>query len=635
MMATWEIFSRARQKSWHPSPMAFAATVLLCGGCASTGALDQMTAVSPVAEMDLASVTAPPDGQTIELSKAVIYALASNPKISALRAAVHRAGGNAAEAATPRSPEFRFGFAREDESSRGWAHETETGSNRRSGTEADIRHETDSETMISERWQSGALEETATRTRNMTADGWGDESSFRRSRYRDTAYTADIGGQSEDSLRLGIRYFPPNPWLMAAAGGAARAARCMAQAELVEKEHEVICEMIEAAIQIAYGQRVLRIHEAFATECRIFYEDIQKASEGGQLGRMDLVDVRLRLASAEADKERAADRLASWKQKFRMIGGIDPESVVLTPVEAGAICPLKLTAGSAESAAVVRTLARQRPDVLAAHWNRLRYEQEWKEARASGYPWLNHVELAYTRWDIFDQRQRTVDKSWNESGTSSQSSVSGETRNETEQTQTSNGETETGVGQGSRSVISSSSGEEADKGSGRSKEYSAASADADEWWVGLSVDIPIFEWLSKQSGERHKGLVEAQRGYELGRARAEREILMAGDVLRQSRANFERLHASFEKDRNDIEELAEASARTGVDGRLDALRLKERSTELAILTLDKATGVALDELQLCRVSGLAPGQRVVVPPSAAESQDAAPQKTGPKIKSPR
>lgn len=597
-----------------------------------------MMAVSPVSEQDLAAASIPDDGKPMALSQAVAYALASSPKISALRAAVHRAAGNAAEATTPRSPEFRFGFAREDESARGWAHETETGSNHRTGFQSDAWHEVDTETSTSERWQSGALEETASRTRNATADGWRDESSFGRSRYRDSNYTADVSGQSEDSLRLGLRYFPPNPWLMAAAGGAARAMRCMAQAELVEKEHDVICEMVEAAVQIAYGERALRLHEAFSTECRIFYDEIQKVAQGGQLGRMDLVDTRLRLASAEADRERAAGRLSSWKQKFRMIAGVDPDRVVMRTVEAGAICPISLAKGSGKEVAITRTLARQRPDVLAAHWNRLRYEQEWKEARASGYPWLNHIELAYTRWDIFDERERTVDKNWSERSATSQNSTGGEVRSETEQTETSNGEVETGSGQGSRSETGSSSREQSDRGSGKSKEYSSASADADEWWVGMSVDIPIFEWLSRQSGERHKALVEAQRGYELGRARAEREIVMASDVLRESRADLEKMVASFDRDRNEIEQLAEVSASAGIEGRLEALRLKERSTELAIISLDKAMAVALDELQFCRVSGLAPGQRPTWALPAEErrpAKPAGPAKAGPKLTSPR
>lgn len=511
------------------------AALLLSGGCRSTGMLDEMMAVSPYPDRDILATVATNDARPLALSEAVAYALASSPRISALRAAVHREAGNAAEAATPRSPEFRFGFGHEDEDARGWARETETGSSRRTGVET-----------------------------------------VRRSDYTSSSHTADVGDQSEDSLRLGLRYFPPNPWLLAAAGGAAHAMRWMAQAKLVEEEHDIICDTVEAAVQIAYGERALRLHEAFSAECRALYEELQRAAEAGDLPRTDLVDARVRLASADAAREREAARLASWRQKFRMSAGVDPDRVVLRSVEAGAICPVTLTNGAPQVSALARTLARQRPDVLAAHWNRLRYQQEWREARAAGYPWLNHVEGAYTRWDTSDHRERTVEKSSRETDVTSELGSITETEHES--------------------------------GTDYSTESSFGSADVDEWWLGVSVDLPIFEWFSRQSGERHSALAEAQRGYEVGRARAEREIVMASQVLQKSRTELDTLHRSFERDRREIEQLAEISAAEGLAGRLDALRLRERSTEIAILSLDRATAVALDELQFCRASGLAPGQ---------------------------
>ena len=598
-------------------------------GCHSTRVPEGLIAVSPYPDRDVLAGAVTNEARPMELSEAVAYALSTSPKISALRASVHRAAGNAAEATTPKSPEFRFGFGREDEDTRGWGRETETGSSLRTGSETDFARETSAETGSFERRQWGWLEETSTRERDTVTDTQGAQTSRKSSRYTSSAYTTDIGDQSEDSLQLRLRYYPPNPWLLAAAGGAARAARWMNQAEMVEEEHTLICDAVEAAVEIAYGERILRVREAFAKSCRALHDDVRRAAEEGNLPRTDFLDARLRLASAEAEREQAADRLATWRQKFRASTGVDPERVTLHTVEPGAVFPMKAAEEAAGVSALAPGLARQRPDMLAAYWNRLRHEQEWREARAAGYPWFDYVEVSYSRWDVLDHRQRTVEKSRQETGVTSQSATQSQSRRETQEERTSNGEVETGTSESTAWETGSSSGTEYETGTGFSTESSSGSSDGDEWWVGVSVAIPIFEWMSRQKGERYRALVEARRGYEAGLARAEREIRMAGQVLQKSLAEYGTIRRSFEEDRREIERLAETSETMGLAGRLEALRLRERSTEIAILALGRAMGVALDELHLCRVTGLAPGQPVP-PVAAAEGRDGDGKAAGPR-----
>ena len=104
---------------------------------------------------------------------------------------------------------------------------------------------------------------------------------------------------------------------------------------------------------------------------------------------------------------------------------------------------------------------------------------------------------------------------------------------------------------------------------------------------------------------------------------------MAGQVLQKSLAEYGTVRRSFEEDRREIERLAETSETMGLAGRLEALRLRERSTEIAILALGRAMGVALDELHLCRVTGLAPGQPMP-PVAAAEGRDGDGKVAGPR-----
>jgi len=593
--------------------------VLLCG-CRSTKPPEKLIASSPFPERDKMAEAVTAGTGPVELAEAVAYALATSPRIGALKAQIRRASGNAAEAMTMRSPELNFGFGREDEEGHGWSRETGTGSSRRTGSESSSSRETGTETSASDSWQGGIFDESASSTRSSSTDSQGRQSTRENSRYTSSSYTVDAEDQNEDSYRLGLRYFPPNPWLMSAAGAAARAERWMAQAELVVEEHELICDTVEAALQIAYGERMLLVREAFADDCRALHDEVRRAMEEGSLGRSDYLDARLRLAAADADRERDVVRLAQWRQEFRMLTGVDPERVEFKPMEAGGIIAL---GDAGDAAALAQTLAPQRPDVLVAHWNQILYEGEWRESRAANYPWFNSVEVAYTRWDGEDARRRTVESTRTETSTTSQRTSSESVRSESEERTTSSGDYEAGTSAGSSWQTGSSRGSESETTSGFATETAYGDTDGDEWWVGFSVEIPVFEWISKQTGERRKALEEARKGYESGLMRAEREIVLAGEALRKSRMDLDTVTSSFAKDRREIDDLVSSSQEMGLEGRLEALRLQERGAEIAILSLDRALSAALDELHFCRVSGLAPGQPL---PKAADLDDAAPGK---------
>lgn len=584
------------------------AVLLLCFGCRSTHPPDQLIATSPFPGRDaLAAAVSDGDGP-VELSQAVAYALATHPRIGAMRAQILRASGNAAEAITMRSPELNFGFGREDEDSSGWARETESGTSRRTGSESSSFRETGTEFSTSDSWQGGVFDESSAGTRSTATESQESQSSRRSTRYASSSYTVDAEDQNEDSYRLGLRYFPPNPWLMSAAGAAARAERWMAQAELVVEEHKLICDTVEAALQIAYGERILKVREAFADDCRALHEEVRRAMDEGSLNRSDYLDARLRLAAAEADCEREAVQLASWRQRFRLYTGVEPDRVVFKTVEEGGICPLPPDSSGEMVKKLAALLAPQRPDVLVAHWNRLLYEGEWREARAANYPWFSSVEVAYSRWDVDEHRRRTVESTRTETSTTSQRSERRTETFETEEQTTSGGDYEAGTGDGSSWQTTSGRGRETETTSGFATETAYGDSDGDEWWVGFSVEIPVFEWMSSQRNERRKALEAAHTSYEASLARAEREIVLAGQALQKSQADLKKVSKSFRDDRKEIEDLVAAAADLGLPGRLEALRLQERGAELAVLSLDRALSVALAELYFCRVSGLAPGQ---------------------------
>ncbi|MBP7275120.1 MAG: TolC family protein [Kiritimatiellae bacterium] len=589
---------------------AISAAALVAGlnGCQSARLDDWTVASRPVPERERAiRPEADPDDQgPMELADVVAYALSTHPDITALRAAVHRASGDAAETLTPRPPEIRLGYGLQDEDSSGWARRSETGTRRRSGTSTSASRETGSETSSSERWEFGWPTETSSSLREFSQNAQSTQTSAQQSQYRTSAYSSDVGSQDEDNFRVGLRYYPPNPWIRSAEGEASRARIGMAHAELAAEEHALACDIVEAAVQVAYGERLLRTQELFVARCRAMSDEIREAMNSGFLPRSDYLDARLRLAAAEADHARSTSRLAAWRQKFRACSGVDPARVALDPVTAGAFC---LPPGDPDQLAdYARRVAAHRPDVLAAYWNWMRHSGEWRRARSAAFPWFSYLEVSYTRWDATDRRTRTVEESGSETRTAQQNSTGSSARTETEDRTSSDFTTE--HSSSSQTSIESGTRWERDYETSRgwAQEYSRGEADGDEWWFGLAVEIPIFEWISDTRQERRLARIESMRGYDFGRRRAEREILMAGEALRTSLADLEKSRNSLRSDQQEIEDLAREFEDLGLEGKLEALRIRERGVDMDLLRLNRELDFALDELQFCRASGLTPGQ---------------------------
>ena len=599
-------------------------TAASSGGCRSAHPEDWTVASRPVPahERAIDAAAGTEHEGPMELTDAIAYALSSHPRINALRAAIHRTSGDAAQTLTPRPPELRFGYGREDESSRGWAQRTETGTRRRSGTEAGVSRETGSETSESERWEWGWPTETSSSFREFASNDQSARTYEQRGQYRNSAYSTDIGSQAEDGFRVGLRYYPPNPWMRSADGDAARARIGLMQAELAAEEHALMCEITEAAVQAAYGERILRAHDAFVLRCRALSDEIQQAMDAGFLSRGDYLDARLRLASAEADRARAASRLASWRQRFRACSGVDPARIALDSVAAGAFCPA--LDDPAQWADRARALASRRPDVRAAYWNWIRHDGEWRSARSAAFPWFNYLEVAYSRWDVTDRRTRTVEESGRESRSTQQQSAGSSSRTETEERISSDFTTESSSSARTSFQSASSLEQDYESSSGWATEWARGEADGDEWWVGLAVEIPIFEWMSGARGERRRARSEALRGYDLGRGRAEREILMAGAALTESLAGLAESRITLGADQREIDELAREFEDLGLEGKLEAMRLRERGVDMDVLLLNRELDLALDELHFCRTSGLPPGRPGSAGPEATPAKEPTP-----------
>lgn len=583
-------------------------TLLLLSGCRSF-VLPPDTGLSrPFPLRDDTIPTVIDSTNTLGLGSVITYALGTSPRIHRFSARVGTAAGDLAKASTLESPEVRFGTGKSQRESRGWDAQTESGTSVRTGSEATTATEHGLEHGQSERSVYGVFEETSQSTQISQSDSAGSKTSRQESQFEAASQSQDGGNRAENGFTLGLRFSPPNPWERRAAISAAEAGQLTAQAELIDEEYRLVFDILEAAIRLAYQQRLVTLSGALVLECENVRANIEAPASQGFIPRTDYVDICLRTAAAQANTENLAASTAGLEQEFRRLAGVGPERVDLAWIKANAIYRPTSTNGFSETRDEHLERAWKRPDVLAAYWHLRRCQSESKESRARRYPWLSHVAASYSRWSSTSGYDRLFIKQRDESSWSSQFSTSQQETFQNKERWTSLGEYETGSSTEIENEVGRSAGTSSETGLSSGLAWGGEDSSGDEWWVEFGIEIPIFEWLSREETTRRQVALDAQRMFDATLARAREEIRLTSKALLSSRAEhvvaLGRVPAEVKK----LNELAAVSRTQGLTGELEALRIRERSIELTLRLMERGMGSALVELDFCRAAGIIPGQ---------------------------
>lgn len=544
-------------------------TVFAAAGALAIGAAAgcRVTApeIAPPAPPAAITLPASRGADSMDLNAAVAHALATSARLHMLRLRVDRAAADAAGVRTPKSPELRFGAGREHQNGVATSFQTESGQ----------QHETDTSETHTEIREFGVVTEESDRTGH----------SSRNTRSSQQTFSAENSRADEDNFDVSLRFSPPSPWRMAAAGDAAEAARQIAVADLQAEEQDLACSVADVAVRLAQGVRAIEVRQAYLARCEALRRKVRAAAADGNAPQSDEVDVVLRLASAHADLDRLKLQQARLRQEFRTLTGLNADAVRLADLPTGAILRVKDAL-----ALPTERLTSRRADIVTARWTMLRHEAEWREARIRRYPWLSHMEVSYAWWNGVQRSNKTTDKRGTESSTETGSST---------ETETFGYDVENREDHGTSSETSTSHAEES------LREHT----DGDEWWIGVGIEIPIFEWLSSEVPLRRTVAQHSQRTLEDLLARARDDILAAAMDLRTTRAELDTSRQSLESQARDLQRLAAAARVRGMAGEIEASRMEERLTELAVRHLERRMDALLAELAFCRAAGLMPGRQ--------------------------
>ena len=480
-------------------------------GCTSPGP-GAVTDTPPRPLASLAPDRTGRDGEPpAELRAVIVHMLQSSPRIRMLESRVLRAEGAVAEAGTARSPEIRIGTGRESSRGRMSAHQAESGTGISQETETTSAGGTGTSARDSITREFAWTTETGHRDETSQLGSSRSESTTSQSQSESSTTTTGNDSGWDEGLSLGLRISPPNPWLVRAAVGTARAERWMALAELRKEELDLIHDFVGSAIELAFTERIARTAAEWARTCRRLRDRVTSAADAGNAPRSDVIDASLRFAAAESDERRIATRLAGLRREFRRLSGVDPAGVPLAQLASGT---LRFMPGIPETTTLdewIADLVDRHPDVQLAGWTRARAVGEWSQSRARRYPWLSQIGFTYEWWEGAETRSRWFEQESTETtlGTTTYT----ESRTDSSNSFETRGpfETETTTSEGSETRSGTALIREWDYETRGGTEGTHASGSSGEWWIEARVEIPIFEWFSRESGLRAEAARSAER----------------------------------------------------------------------------------------------------------------------------
>lgn len=573
----------------------------------------------------------PASTNVVSFQEAILHALRTDADINELAARCHRAAGDLA-GLHPESPEIRVGYEESRDNRRGWFSRQQSGRSTSSGEQLS----TSSGSQTTEREQTSltefgdpadpdqtSIENSTTRETSRSSER---ETSRSRSTSSETTTGTDFQRQDEDGISVELRIRPPNPWLLSAERQTGKAAQTIAEAELLAREQELACDIVESGLRLYYQKRMLRLQSAFASRAEDVHGKLRSAFESSGLSAGDYADGCRLTANTITSQHRMEADVADLERDLLELTGVSPSRLELEALSGAAIFPFSLPNGQVADNDLAASLTAAHALVLRSQWTYRQMEAEWKEARAANIPWVSHLAAGYAWWEGGRDGYGNSLSSGSENRFTSSHSVENETETSfTESTEIespSNDVTarEETARQSSASRTDSTE-RERELSNSTSKDRSHNENDGEEWWVEVGVNVPLFEWFSGQSGVRIKAARAAREAFDRVKHRVHSDILTALHSTRNTRDILDKSRTRFSSELPSLTQLASGARDQGLSGEVDALRIEESATEMAIQILDCSLREAVARIELVRSAGLTPSLDIPAASSSDLSKD--------------
>ncbi len=478
--------------------------------------------------------TAPPAKQEkitgpMSLNQAVQRAIMHNSPLAILQGEMEVALETAKIAGDIRDPEIQAGYGNEDFRGVRSGRETETGTGSEWGEGTDIQHQTESGNRSGVSTETGIETETFTDPLEPDHHAASTGKSTSQSTYQSTSQsgskdrfartssskTSVISGGNEtsdsDTMNIGLRVFPPNPWTYTAQRSLAAAEAYMAQAELRHAQVELSFEVATLFSEILYLEEDIKILEQMVMLNKTAHQTSRDLNNQGLVLLEDDMLIWRRYQASMADLSKTQRNLA---EKRRIMAGLVAISLESLQINTNKLTFFKWKEPAQNKQILCEYALDNRSDIMACRWRIAAAESALKEAKSYRIPWFSHIEASYsrqlqdgfsTRWsdsksETSSKTQSKGDLTGENSGTSSGTQTGSRTETSTENSTV----TEVDYSSSESSSESSETGTRTRTDSGSESRFGTTTESgwqhisdegrSDEWFVGFGINIPIFSW---------------------------------------------------------------------------------------------------------------------------------------------
>jgi outer membrane protein TolC len=208
-----------------------------------------------------------------------------------------------------------------------------------------------------------------------------------------------------DAYKIGVRFFPPNPWTARARLATYRAEYAAALADAYVMEWEVASRVRELYAWIAYLRQDLALAREQAEVRQNAATSAATLVDNGQIPTVEALAAAQRhlQAQADCDKQEHEIRLAVT-ELGTLIGRSVPEEAIRTQSNSTTTLDEK----TLDALELQRKALRNRREIAAAYWRSQQAEAALREARSTRIPWLTGVEGTYSE----SNRREDPDAAW-------------------------------------------------------------------------------------------------------------------------------------------------------------------------------------------------------------------------------
>jgi hypothetical protein len=357
--------------------------------------------------------------------------------------------------------------------------------------------------------------------------------------------------QVEDGWRLSARFFVPNPWILGPQADARRADIDAARAERQNAIWFVTCEVRRLYAEIYFLKEDMALA---AKQVRLGADILKAVQEQMELGSKlssDVVTTAQRYLRIQDDFDQLRYRYKLAQRSLAALLNQSPEQLTIS---ANAVVMPVVAESNLTFEAAEMTAKRCRGDLVALGWRTLSAKSSYREARNVRMPWLKDISASY---------RSSQEEMW---GTDISEVVT----------------------------------------------YETGDGESEEWWIGFSMDVPIFSSVKNHADDVRQAEYKLARATEdEGIRLSHREIHDALDEVAESRqhqARYQRdvmpIIRSMQQTLDTLNDTPNAMSDKVAATELqivESLRLELASRKrhlLALINLEYVTGAPFEQWQV-------------------------------------